>query len=785
LNGGGAQQLAMTQPYTGTYFTKNQTLGRAKAITGLSFIGTQIDLSNDTLEFAAGNTLNLNGGNLRNGVIFKSALPALQITGSNDAYMYLIIIDSPQTILSGSWLIFADNNVFKHDIINNGTLQNRSDYSRTLTIEGNLTNNGFIQNGTFYSFTINISGNLTNNGTWQNYSTVLNGSGNQDLSMTQTFSGQFFEKSATAGLARAISGLSFSGTNINFYNDTLKFTTGTALAMTGGYFSNGVLYKTAAPALEITSNGNYFLNVTIDATQSKLNGTLNIASGNTFKNDVINNGTIQNRNDYSYALTIEGNITNNSSIKNNSSYNLTIAISGNVTNNSSWKNLQTTLTGTNIRTLAFTKSFEGANFTKSVAAGNLTATTDLTFDGTAVDLNGALLTLINNGYLSVLNSSFGDALIAGNNIHFNTLAGYCFNTQFTTNVTLHGVFQAASGISFNGSIINQGILRNYANYNYSITVAGGVENNGSILNNVYSLSMTILGNITNNGTWNNYQTTLDGVSDQYIYLNNTINGQLNLDANNTGAGNWFGPSGTLVGNPNFSGATSLVISFLNPVTNVFAGQYYRTGNGGNSRSIYINTPANPARLLTMNFLLEGLYLSNGTMRASLDGAANPVFGANIADQVTIELHSSSNFSNILFTREGAQLGTIGTVSFNVPGNFSGSYYLAIRHRSGIVTVSANPVSFNTPAVNYSFNQLTKAYGNNLAQTLDGHFALFGGDVNQDGIVDTDDMTPVDNEAAEYQNGYRNPDTNGDGVIDTADMTLVDNNAANYVSAVFP
>jgi hypothetical protein len=602
--------------------------------------------------------------------------------------------------------------------------------------------------------------------------------------MTQPFSGLNFAKTASVGVARAIADVSFNGTKIDFNNDTLEFITGASLSMTNGYFYRGVLYKSTAPALLIISNGSYFSSVTIDAPQSQLNGNLFLNSGNIFKNNVTNNGTLQNYGNNYYTLTVDGNFTNSGSIK-NSNYGFTIAISGDIANSGIWQNTTTTLTGTNNRTIAFSKYFEGVNFVKAVAAGNLTATTDLTFNGTAVDLNGTLFTLPDDGYLSILNGSFGDAVIAGNDIHFNTLAGYCFSTQFTTDVSLHGVFQAGSGINFDGSIINQGTLRNYTNNYYGFTVAGDLENNGSIVNSNYGLTLTILGDITNNGTWNNYRTILDGVADQYIYLNGTIAGELRLDANNTGAGNWFGPLGTLVGNPNFSGATGQVLTFLNPVTNAFQGQYYRTGSGGNSRNIYINTPANPARLVTMNFLLEGLYLSDGIMRASLDGNANPVFGATIADQVTIELHDNSNFSNIVFTREGALLSTDGNVSFIVPGNFSGSYYLSIQHRSGIVTVSAAPVSFSTQNVNYSFDQPARAYGNNLAQTIDGYYALYGGDVNQDGTVDVSDMTPVDNEASEFAVGYRNPDTNGDGAIDTNDMTIVDNNAQNFITKITP
>jgi hypothetical protein len=68
---------------------------------------------------------------------------------------------------------------------------------------------------------------------------------------------------------------------------------------------------------------------------------------------------------------------------------------------------------------------------------------------------------------------------------------------------------------------------------------------------------------------------------------------------------------------------------------------------------------------------------------------------------------------------------------------------------------------------------------------DGHYVIYSGDVNQDGFIDTADMTPVDNDATNYEAGYRTTDVNGDGVIDTADMTIVDNNAAQYIGAATP
>jgi hypothetical protein len=47
------------------------------------------------------------------------------------------------------------------------------------------------------------------------------------------------------------------------------------------------------------------------------------------------------------------------------------------------------------------------------------------------------------------------------------------------------------------------------------------------------------------------------------------------------------------------------------------------------------------------------------------------------------------------------------------------------------------------------------------------------------------MTPVDNDASSFATGYLSTDVNGDGVIDTGDMTIVDNNTSGFISASYP
>jgi hypothetical protein len=65
------------------------------------------------------------------------------------------------------------------------------------------------------------------------------------------------------------------------------------------------------------------------------------------------------------------------------------------------------------------------------------------------------------------------------------------------------------------------------------------------------------------------------------------------------------------------------------------------------------------------------------------------------------------------------------------------------------------------------------------------YAIFGGDVTQDGYVDTGDVTVIDNDQFNFTVGYVDSDVNGDGFTDTGDVTIVDNNQFNFVGAILP
>jgi len=190
------------------------------------------------------------------------------------------------------------------------------------------------------------------------------------------------------------------------------------------------------------------------------------------------------------------------------------------------------------------------------------------------------------------------------------------------------------------------------------------------------------------------------------------------------------------------------------------------------------------KTLNLTVFLESLYSGSGTMRKA-QNATGDQFPGTTADQITIELHSSDHYGTILHTASNVNLSTTGQASIIVPGSFSGSYYVTVKNRNAIETTTSSPVSFSSSTIAYNFNHASMAYGSNMRQMTDGAWVIYCGDVNQDGLIDSGDMIPVDNLAAVFETGYIPEDVTGDGLIDSGDMIIVDNCAATFVAAILP
>ncbi|NVO20869.1 MAG: fibronectin type III domain-containing protein [Bacteroidetes bacterium] len=201
--------------------------------------------------------------------------------------------------------------------------------------------------------------------------------------------------------------------------------------------------------------------------------------------------------------------------------------------------------------------------------------------------------------------------------------------------------------------------------------------------------------------------------------------------------------------------------------------------------VVVTLTQNGSKALHLSCLLEGLYGSGGIMHKARNGASEQ-FPGNTADQISIELHNASSYGTIAFTAGGINLSTAGMASCILPDNLSGSYYITIKHRNSIETTSSLPVSFAGSSVTYDFtSDGLKAYSGNMKLMPDGFWVLFGGDVNQDGIIDAADMILIDNPAAELVNGYLPEDVDGNGIVDSADIDIVEGNASLFIRKSTP
>jgi len=207
--------------------------------------------------------------------------------------------------------------------------------------------------------------------------------------------------------------------------------------------------------------------------------------------------------------------------------------------------------------------------------------------------------------------------------------------------------------------------------------------------------------------------------------------------------------------------------------------YYTDMNG--SATVILSVD----KTLTLtNVMLESLFAGSATMHQAQDDMG-PHWPAGIADHITVELHNASTYSTIVYTATDVELTTSGTAIVTVPSTFSSSYYITIKHRNSIETTTDAAVSFAGSTITQSFGLPTNVYGGNLGGPVNGHYYIYGGDVNQDGYIDTGDYIDIETDAYNYLTGYLTSDVNGDGYVDTSDYIIVETNAYNYVSTILP
>lgn len=179
--------------------------------------------------------------------------------------------------------------------------------------------------------------------------------------------------------------------------------------------------------------------------------------------------------------------------------------------------------------------------------------------------------------------------------------------------------------------------------------------------------------------------------------------------------------------------------------------------------------------LNLSVIPQGFYNNSGRL--------------NKRDTVTAYLRQDFAPYSIVDSAESVIDSVTFTGTFRFYNSPAGNYLISVKHRNSIETWSAYSESFNIFSdVPFSFiYQRGSAYGNNLVLVGQTNFpyAIYSGDVSQDGVVDGTDAAIIDNDAANFASGYLPTDLNGDDVTDGSDAVIADNNAANFVTVIRP
>lgn len=186
-------------------------------------------------------------------------------------------------------------------------------------------------------------------------------------------------------------------------------------------------------------------------------------------------------------------------------------------------------------------------------------------------------------------------------------------------------------------------------------------------------------------------------------------------------------------------------------------------------------------ILNLRAYIQGFYRGSNLMNAVVDPSTRPLD----CDTITLKLATTTAPYTIQYTAT-AVLSTGGDAVFRFPATATGaSYYLVLQHRNSLEVWSAATVALNVTTT-YSFTTgAATAYGSNLANLGDGNFALWSGDLDQNGQINLTDLTAEESGVQGFSVGYVLFDLTGDRMTDASDYSLLENNAVPGKSVLRP
>lgn len=285
----------------------------------------------------------------------------------------------------------------------------------------------------------------------------------------------------------------------------------------------------------------------------------------------------------------------------------------------------------------------------------------------------------------------------------------------------------------------------------------------------------------------NFDTTsFPDVTERNFYLKNS--GTSNLVITGSNFSGTYAPMFSIVNTPpttilpNDSGCFKVRLN-----TNITNTSPSESGSTQNAvLNILTNDPSKPvikASLQTNQPL--GFGSKNLVLDILIEGLYSDVSNSMIPDSLTVMLRKGYAPYQIVDSSKSL-VNNSGRGSFNfLNSDNDTNYYLVVKHRNGLETWSSSFHKFSASLMTCNLtDSISRAFGNNLIKK-GNRYCIYSGDVNNDGTIDAQDVSLIDNSAYHLNSGYLKEDLNSDNIIDVADIGLADNNTLKEIAVISP
>ncbi|MBK8981729.1 MAG: T9SS type A sorting domain-containing protein [Ignavibacteria bacterium] len=160
------------------------------------------------------------------------------------------------------------------------------------------------------------------------------------------------------------------------------------------------------------------------------------------------------------------------------------------------------------------------------------------------------------------------------------------------------------------------------------------------------------------------------------------------------------------------------------------------------------------------------------------------------DTFTAELRTEKNPEDVFSwaTSEIDKNTMEGYFRFRLPESSANGYtdcYIVLKHRNSLEIWSATPVRvFEDQANEINFTVAGNTYANNFFDA-GKRTVMHSGDVNQDGFIDLEDYSLIENDVWNFTTGYAATDLNGDEFVDLEDLSIIESNIDKFLSVKSP